>query len=419
MRFLANIALRNLFRNKLRTIVAIVAIAVSVLVVVFTRGLIGGFIESSFSLYVHYDTGHIKIVNEEYKQKERLLSLAYPVDGFANTGLAEMKQEINELENIEMVIPRIKFGATVSTEDELVQMMGWGVNPQKEIAFTNVEKEIVEGRMVESAKREVVMGTVLLNKLQKKVGEDVTILYNTSFNSFKGATFKIVGRIESALGLLNEQVFYTPLDVAQHLLYMDDQATELLLVTNNLEQSAQIVPEVNELLEQRGVGDKYVVNAWNEGSAFIQMMLVASDIYNFIYIFLVILSAFVVINTLVMIVKERTQEIGMMAALGLKSKDILSLFLLEGAAMAVTGSFLGAVGGGLINYYLAQIGIDYSAAMETMGQDILVNPIIYPSFEAEHMIYAFVLGVIVTTLTSIIPARRAAKLNPTEALRQI
>jgi putative ABC transport system permease protein len=140
-------------------------------------------------------------------------------------------------------------------------------------------------------------------------------------------------------------------------------------------------------------------------------------IYNFVYIFLVLLASIVVINTMVMIVKERTQEIGMMSALGLKGSEILKLFMLEGSAIAVIGSFIGAISGGILTYYLSGVGFDYSAAFEDI--DVLMNPIIYPTFKFEHMIMAFLLGVFVTALTSIIPARRAAKLNPTEALREI
>jgi putative ABC transport system permease protein len=90
---------------------------------------------------------------------------------------------------------------------------------------------------------------------------------------------------------------------------------------------------------------------------------------------------------------------------------------LEGTAIAVIGSFIGAISGGVLTYYLSGVGFDYSAAFEEV--DVLMNPIIYPTFKFEHMLMAFLLGVVVTTLTSIIPARRAAKLNPTEALREI
>ncbi|MEC9490412.1 MAG: FtsX-like permease family protein [Halanaerobiales bacterium] len=416
MKFLINIAFKNMFRNKLRTIVSILAIAFAVMIIVFARGLIDGMIEDTYSLYIHYDTGHIKIIDQEYEQKERLLSLQYTVNGVGNKSLSEMKKELNNLEGIKMVIPRLKFGAAVSTEKELVQMLAWGVVGEKELQFTNLERQLVEGRMVKSG-REVVMGTKLLAKINKSVGEDVTMVYTTAFSSFQGATFEIVGKIESNLPLLNEQLVFMPLDTAQRLLYLNNESTELLLVTNNREQANEYLPAVRNYLEKNGGADKYLAQSWKNGNSFIQLLEVSETIYNFVYLFLVLLSSIVVINTLVMIVKERTQEIGMMSALGLKKKEVMLLFMLEGSAMAVVGSFFGALAGGALNYYLSGVGFDYSAAFEDI--DVLMNPIIYPTFKIEHMVFAFAIGVIVTTLTAIIPARRAAKLDPTEALREI
>lgn len=416
MTFLINIAFKNMFRNKLRTIVSILAIAFAVMVIVFTRGLIDGMIGDTYSLYIHYDTGHIKIIDEEYEQKEKLLSLNYTVKGLENKSLSEMQADLSEMEGIEMVIPRLKFGAAVSTEEELVQMLAWGVDGAKELEFTNLERELSQGRMVEPGQREVVMGSELLKKINRSVGEKVTMVYTTAFSSFQGATFEIVGEIQSNLPLLNEQVVFMPIDTAQNLLYLNDEATELLLVTKDRELAGEFLPQVRNYLSQGG-GNNYLAQSWKEGNTFIQLLEVSETIYNFIYLFLVLLSSIVVINTLVMIVKERTQEIGMMSALGLKSREILQLFILEGSAMAVIGSFLGALGGGALNYYLAGVGFDYSAAFEDI--DVLMNPVIYPTYKVEHMLFAFAIGVVVTTLTAIIPARRAAKLEPTEALREI
>lgn len=416
MRFLVSIAFKNMFRNKLRTTVSILAIAFAVMVIVFTRGLIDGMIEDSYSLYIHYDTGHIKIIDQEYEQKEKLLSLNYTVSGLENKSLTEMQQDLNNLKGIKMVIPRLKFGAAVSTEEELVKMLAWGVDPEKELEFTNLKRELSQGRMVEAGRREVVMGAELLKKIDRSVGQKVTMVYTTAFSSFQGATFEIVGKIESSLPLLNEQVVFMPIATAQKLLYLDSEATELLLVTENRDNVNEFLPQVKNYLAENG-GDRYLARDWREGNSFIQLLEVSEKIYFVVYIFLVLLASIVVINTMVMIVKERNQEIGMMSALGLKSREILQLFIFEGLAMAVIGSFIGSLAGGALNYYLSGVGFDYSAAFEDM--DVLMNPIIYPTFKIEHMFFAFFIGVIVTTLTAIIPARRASRLDPTEALREV
>ncbi|AZO95137.1 FtsX-like permease family protein [Halocella sp. SP3-1] len=417
MSFLAKIAFKNLFRHKLRTIVSIMAIVFAVMIVVFARGYIVGLIDSTFADHIQYNSGHIKIVAQEYQQQERILPLIYPVDGFNGQGLNGMIESLKEIDEVERVVPRLKYGAMVSTEDELVTMIGWGVDPTQEIEFTDIEDKLVKGRMVQKGQLEIVMGTALLKKLNRQLGDKVTILSNTAFNSLKGVTFKIVGSIETGIKMLDEIVFYLPLDQAQDILYMEDQVTELLLVTENRNLVEQVLPDVKDLLARNGAADRYLVLGYKETSDLLPYMEMAKLIYNQIYIFLVLLACIVVVNTMIMIVKERTKEIGMMSALGLESKDILWLFIIEGGIMGVIGSFFGALFGSLLNAYLSVRGIDFSSALTGFSSDIIIKSIIYPVSSTGNTIYAFVLGVIIVTIACIIPARRAAKLEPTEAMR--
>ncbi len=418
MGFLLKIAFRNLFRNKLRTSVSILAIAFSVMIVVFARGYIVGMIDSIATEHIQYNSGHIKIVASEYKQQERLLPLNYPVDGLNDEGLNGMTADLKGINNVELVIPRLKFGAMVSTGQDLVTMSGWGVNPKQETTFTKIHDYLVEGRMSQPGRMEVVMGTALLNKINRRVGDKVTILFNTAFGSANGATFKIVGRLESGIKLLNEVVFYLPLDQAQRLLDMEGQVTELLLALPDKKMVPQVLPKVKALLDEAGSGERYLALGYEETSDLIPYMEIAKVIYNEIYIFLVLLACIVVINTMIMIVKERTKEIGMMSAMGLESKEILRLFMTEGAVMGVIGSLFGAVLGALINGYFAKTGYNLTVATSSFSSDIIFNSIIYPVSSLSNTIFAFILGVVIVTLACFIPARKAAKLEPTEAIRE-
>ncbi len=418
MYFLTRLAFKNLFRNKLRTFVSIIAIAFSVMIVVFARGYIVGMIDSLSADHIQYNSGHIKIVEQNYRQQERLLPLNYPVDGYQGEGLDVMTADLGQIDKVEMVIPRLKFGAVVSTGKELESMTGWGVEPEKEVQFTGIEEQLVEGRMVEPGKMEIIMGTTLLNKLGYRVGDTITILYNTYFNSLKGATFKIVGRIASGLKMLDELVFYLPLDQAQRLLYMEDQATELLLVLKNKNLVDQVLPEVKDLLAKKGAEGKYLALGYKETSDLLPYMELAKIIYNQVYIFLVLLACIVVINTMIMIVKERTKEIGMMAAMGLESRGILKLFIIEGSIMGIIGSFTGSLIGSLLTSYLSKTGINFAGATAGFSADIMFNSTLYPVSSVANSVFAFILGVIIVTLACIIPARKAAKLEPSEAIRE-
>ncbi|HAJ32371.1 MAG TPA: ABC transporter permease [Candidatus Atribacteria bacterium] len=420
MKFLWNLAKKNLSRSKIRTSVSIIAIAVAIIAVVFARGLIGGVLGSSFENHINYKAGHIRVINKEYKLKERLMSLNYTIDGFNGKGYSEMSEKIKSVKGVKQVVPRLEFGAMVSLEDELVGMMGWGVDPNEEIKFTKIDKSITEGRMVELGNKEVVMGAGLLKKLKRGVGDKVTILYTTPFGSFKGSTFKIVGKIQSSLPMINDNIFYLPLDQAQRILEMPGEVTELLLITTNRDKAASFLPGLNELFSREDESGKYILQLWNKDYDLIELLGLADKIYNFIYIFIIILACFVLVSTLIMIVNERTREIGMMSALGLKSREILYLFTIEGIIIGILGSAIGTVLGGILTKIFSVVGIDYSAAFEGVNTtEFLMSPIYYTVFSLENLVFCFVLGVIVVTIACVIPARKAAKLEPTEALRQI
>jgi putative ABC transport system permease protein len=388
------------------------------MIVVFSRGIIVGMVEQVFADHVHYNSGHIKIIDEGYQKRERLLTLNYPVDGLAGGGLEQMMAALGEIDHVEMVIPRLKFGAMVSTGDKLISMSGWGVNPEAELAFTDIEDYLAEGRMVTPGRQEVVMGTALLEEINCQVGEKVTVVFNTAYGSMRGVTFEIVGRIDSGLKLLNEMVFYLPLDQAQRLLEMEGQVTELLLVTADPELVPQVLPEVKALLVRAGEDSRYLALSYRETSDLIPLMDLSELIFNYVYFFLVLLSCIVVINTMIMIIRERTREIGMMTALGLEAKNILQLFVIEGAFMGIAGSLVGSVLGHLLTAYLGKTGFDYGQALSGMDTEVLFDTMFYPVASTANAIFAFVLGVVVVTLACLFPARRAARLQPTAAMRE-
>ncbi len=417
MKFLWNLARKNLSRSKTRTMISIIAVAIAIIAVVFMRGMISGLLESTFENHIHYKAGHIRVINKEYELKEHLLSLNYTVNGFAYEGCESMAASLKQMEGVKQVVPRLKFPAMVSYQEKLVAMIGWGIDPQEEIKFTRIDKQITEGRMVEPGAREVVLGAGLLQKIGRQVGDKVTFLYSTAFDSFRASTFQIVGKIESNLELLNDNLFYLPLEQAQAILEMPQEVTELLIITHDYHQADLIIPQIEELFAGQDPSGKYTWQHWKWDYDMIEFFSYATVIYNFIYIFIIILACFVLMNTLIMIVNERTREIGMMSALGLKAREILYLFAMEGMIIGALGSALGAVIGGIITKIFSVVGIDLKAAMEGMSSDLMFEPVFYTVFSLENLIFAFILGVLVVTVACLIPARMAARLEPNEALR--
>ncbi|MGM0420003.1 MAG: ABC transporter permease [Bacillota bacterium] len=415
MKYLFKIAFRNLSRNKLRSFVSILAIAIVVMIVVFARGLITGTMESTLQMQFDNQLGHIRIIEEEYDLREALFSLDYTVTGTENQNLESMLNEIAEIDGVRHLLPRIKFGAMASPDEELIQMAGIGVDPESELAYGGLTDDITSGRMAE-ANDEIVVGRGLLEKLGAELGSRVTILFSDVYQSFQGRTFTIVGVRETGLSLLDDRLFFLPLAAAQNMLYLEDEVTEILVYTEDFQDSRAIAGRIDDYFAAQG-SSNYEAVPWQEGDEFMEYFQVAVRIYDVIYVFFILLGSIVLINTMIMIVRERTSEIGMMGALGLKKREILQVFALEGAMMGTLGSLLGVIPGGALTYYLSQVGLDYYSAL-LQDMDIILTPVIYPVFSLENLIFSFLLGAIISSLTGLWPARNAAKMEPVDALHR-
>lgn len=161
-----------------------------------------------------------------------------------------------------------------------------------------------------------------------------------------------------------------------------------------------------------------MTTVWNQADPFVEVFIEFNDLMNVVYVLFIVLGVVVVVSTLFMIIRERRSEIGMMAALGLRGRQIMMVFTLEGALMGLIGSFIGVVVGGWINYQLSLTAIELESWVQMVeGMDVMMEPLLYTVHDMENLIYSFFLGTIITTLACLYPARKAAKLNPVYALK--
>ena len=398
------------------------AIIIAVTIGIFYRSILLGYSESTFQNTIELETGHVKLVDQEYDRRERVRPLWLKVDGFNGNGLSAMINQLNEAEQLQGILPRIRFGASYSSGDEMVHMMGWGIDPDKEEEFSSFHEQLAAGRMMRDDQREIVIGSRLLDDLEREVGDTITLVYNTSYGSFSGSTFQIVGSLETSLPYLDENLFLISLNQTQQILDLEDEATELLLFTTNQNQASQLKEEIQQIVINHGGEEKYLLTSWEESGGMVQWLFAYQRLIYVAMAGITFLAAIVIINTLIMVVKERKKEIGTMGALGMKKKEILLLLTTEGAVMGVIGSFIGALLGGLLTWITSHTGLDFTEIMEgevmSLAGDTMIESVVYPVFSLENLFVAFLIGVIVTTLACVSPGRTAAKISPAEAMKE-
>jgi putative ABC transport system permease protein len=447
MSYLVRMAWRNLGRHRGRTALSLLAIVMGVFVVVIAKGVIDGMVGSWLTYSINLDSGHVRIIRPEYRLKERLLSLSYPV-GDDEVPANAIMEEIRRLPSVRVATGRIRFGMMLTAagardaQDTQETVVGIGVDFAQEERAVRLSQFLRDrgtatvgdaargaGRLPQPGAREILLGRDLMAKLGVEVGDRVNALFSTSFGSLRIATFRISGKMASGLRMLDESTAYIPLDLAMGLLDMDGAVTEIVAFGRSAGLASKLQAEIGQALANManafagvGAGDslrELVVVPWNEHNELIGFVSQAKAIYTLIYIFLVILASFVVFNTQLMVVSERTREIGMLSALGLSPESIRRLFTIEGAILAVAGSAGGALLGALFNLWFGRVGIDLAGITQAMSSEILITPRLYPTTDFAVLVYSFALGVAVTMTAVYIPARAAGALKPTEALRVV
>lgn len=412
---LIRIAFRNLGRARARTALSFLAVATGVFVVILAKGTIDGSLKMLIDNSITFSSGHVRIIDREYQLKERLLSLNYPVDGFAGEGYQAMVRDLGGIDSVDNIVPRLRFGAMVSKGAELEGVMAMGVDPGPEEKLVQFSRYIAGGRFLRTGERGAVMGYRTLEKLGLRVGDRFTLVFNTALGSLKGHSLTVVGSIESGLPYLDDGLVFVPLDVAQAMLDMGSAATEVLVMSRDESSVPRMLRDIQLLLRSKNAEARYVAEPWYQHGEIISALEVTRTAYNVVYLFVLFLASFVVVNTMLMIVNERRREIGMMGALGLHPGEIRRLFMYEGAMMGASGSMLGVAVGTLTLRVWSAVGIAIPGV--NVGKEFLIPARLYPEFSLKVIAFAFAAGIAVTLVAVFWPARRAASMEPTQALR--
>jgi len=201
-------------------------------------------------------------------------------------------------------------------------------------------------------------------------------------------------------------------DIAPVASMQSNQVNQMAILLSSVEYDDQVAEQVREIMPGMDV------QTWDEIMPEAGMYASAMDFYLFIFMIIILLAlGFGIVNTMLMAVLERIKELGMLMAIGMNKKRIFSMIMLETVFLGMTGAVIGmAISYGLI-WYTGRTGLDltslYQEGFEAMG----FSAMIYPTIGWQSFFQLILLVVLTGVLASIYPARKAMKLNPSEALR--
>ena len=402
---LIKIAFRNIFRNTRRTIITCIAVLISVSALIFMETYFGGFMEDIVEDTIK-STGHAKLQHPEYKLKQRMLSLNVPVDNYVDIiELLKSKKEIK------LATGRIKFGAIININDENETGLGMGIVPNDEREILDLQNSLIKGQYFTGKDDETIVGREIVNSLNLDIGDTITVIVSTAYNSLNAANLRIIG-ICDLLNYNMNRIFYMPLNKAQDLLDMYDRVTEILIFTDDYKKTDELIYTIKTIPE---ISENYDLLDWLEAGfletyyPLVQIMMI---VFQGIFILLAVL---VIVNTILMAAFERTWEIGIINAVGMKGKQILLLLLFEALMIGIIGGIVGIFVGSGFGYLLEVKGITIGKAVE--GYPIPIRQVIYGDLTWFPVIKSFLLGLFASVLGAFLPALKASRMEPAEALR--
>jgi putative ABC transport system permease protein len=407
MGFILRLAVRNVFRNSRRSILTGASIMFSVAVLIIAWSFIEGAVKDMNDAYIRFQSGHIRVLTEEFAKQERMLPLQYSIPDYLN-----IQKRVAAVPGVETVTGRLKFGVLLDYEGNNKQTMGIGIEPRAEESILDLSKKIVQGRVIRSGTDEVNIGVNMAKDLKLKLGDILTVVTQTAYGSLSAKNFPVVGIYNFQSPTIDRKVFLIPIASAQYLLDLPGSASELFIITDNADHARRAGKNIAAAL-----GQGFRVTAWQDQGAIYFFLVMVRWLYLIILIIMVLMSAFTILNTMFMTVLERTREIGMMKALGMTNRQLVIMVMLEALILGALASLVGAVLGAGMSYYFSTHGLDLTKTVEKM--DFPTFNVYYGDFSWKYILVSLIIGMACSIFAAIFPALRAAKLEPTEALHEI
>ena len=398
---LYKMAYRDLGRNRRRSFFSALALAMGLALLLLIASVVEGEMRGAMESNIRLNSGHLQVRAASYNEDKTSLKWE---DLIENPG--EMAAEIAALEPVKVATPRLFASGIISSNDNTVGVRIIGIDPASE-ANAPFREGMISGDFLTADDRQgILLGQPLAEKLNLKAGDTVQLLANTSNGDVDEQPFAVRGVYSTHIPGFDENTVFMPLLKAQAITKTENHASALFILLKDRADAAAVAAALPT--------SQYQVKTWEQmNELIVQFEQFASAYMKLIYLIILAITATVIVNTLIMSVYERTREIGILAAIGMKGSRIMAMFFAESSLLAVGGILMGLVIGGVLVYYATNTGF-YFGNLGITG--IMIGERIYASLTLSDMITLTILTFIVALLAALYPALLAARMEPVEAL---
>lgn len=408
---LLKLAWRNLWRNRRRTLLVVMAMGAMMSFLVMYDGLLVGFETAVYGNAIKLSGGNIQIRAVGYEASyspNPMLPMGNGLDAV---------EAAKGLPNVEAVLRHANTGGLVSNREGIFPVGIYGIEPEKEAAVNPIFQEefLSDGRLLQSDDEDVVfIGKGLADAMNIGVGDRITMSGKSAHEEMRQRTMTVIGIYDINLASLERQGLYISLGEAQRLYDLGDSVTEVILYTKVTGKEQPIVDALNASLS--GYEITTWVTAIPELSSTVEMKNAVMTGFSIVILGIASIGLF---NILLMAIYERTQEIGLLAAIGVKPLQISLLFLYEGIMIGLVGAVVGTIMGYAITSVIGIFGINYGAFVDMVDYMALMGSHIYPAFDLTLTLQRAGLLALISAAAALYPAIEASRREPAEALHHV
>jgi len=469
-----SISWKNIWRNKVRSLVVIIAITIGLFGAVFGVALMNGMILQRADEMIKNNISHIQIHHPEFRNNFK--------SEFTIPDLDELEQKLENTEIVKGYASRVKTMAMGTNSYGSVGVIINAINPEQEKNVTEIYKSIVDssGTYFEADKENSVLISSILAKkmkivqfeitdntieelrkrkmseenidklstikdelfrkekdfnlkIEELIGEEQFEIYEKVISDlsikFKLRS-KIIFKFQNAEGEMIDELFKVvgvyktsnALYDQMNVFVRKDYFVKISKIAPNTAHEIAIILDSEKDIDNKTAQiqalapDMEVLNFFDT-DPMMEMTVKWAQIYYYILVIIILFAlGFGIVNTMLMVVLERVKELGMLMAIGMNKTKVFLMIMLESVFLSLIGGVIGMILGALSTWQLGINGWDisqYSEGMEAVGY----SSVIYPSLTVDFLVGTTILVILTGIISAIYPARKALKLNPADAIR--
>jgi len=379
-------AFRSLIGNGLKTWLNVFVLSISFVLIILLQGILKGWSSQAVD-----DTVKWEIADGQYWQ-----SKYDPFDPFTfDSSTVEIPAVFKNDVDSHRIEPILITQGSIYPQGRMQGVLLKGIRPDQKLLKIPTEK-----LNVKSTEIPVVLGAFMAKQTKLHLNDVVTLRWRDKNGTFEAADIHIVGIFKTSIPTVDNGILWIPLDRLQQMT-MNTNCANLLI------KSAEI-----KTLTVSGWKFKDVTKLTESTMLLVKTKSIGT---SFMYIIFLLLAMLAIFDTQTLSIFRRQREIGTLVALGMTQREVVWHFTLEGTINAVLAFALGTVWGAPILYYMSVYG--YSFNMDASEIGVPMADTMYATITPGLVINTMIFILIVTAVVSYIPARKIAKMNPTDAIR--